>query len=210
MGRRNDHSREEIRELAILAAVKLVTEHGFAGLTARKVATAIGYTVGSLYLVFKNLDELILHVNLRNLDALYQAVTQAGAPHPEPVPRLLAFGRAYLQFGLEHPDAWRMIFEHRMQHGAERPPWFESQVNRLFGLLEAPIQTLLPQAEQAAVVQAAHALWGGVHGICVLCLSDKLTVVKAASAQDLLENLMRHYLTGLQSEQGAKKIHPGR
>ncbi|MFC1797586.1 helix-turn-helix domain-containing protein [Pseudomonadota bacterium] len=35
-----------------------MVEHGYEGLSARKVAAAIGYTVGTLYLVFENLDDL--------------------------------------------------------------------------------------------------------------------------------------------------------
>ncbi|NJN45315.1 MAG: hypothetical protein HC808_01125 [Candidatus Competibacteraceae bacterium] len=40
MGRRNDHSREEIREMALQAAESIVVERGLAGLSARKIARA--------------------------------------------------------------------------------------------------------------------------------------------------------------------------
>lgn len=63
MGRRNEHTREELREISLRAAEQLVTAHGLDGLSARKVASAIGYTVGSLYMVFRNLDDLILQMN---------------------------------------------------------------------------------------------------------------------------------------------------
>ena len=53
MARRSDHSREELREMAITAAEQIVVEQGYEGLSARKVAAAIGYTVGTLYLVFR-------------------------------------------------------------------------------------------------------------------------------------------------------------
>ena len=43
-------------------AERIVAEHGHSGLSARKVASAIGYTVGTLYLVFDNLDDLVLQV----------------------------------------------------------------------------------------------------------------------------------------------------
>ena len=65
MGRRSDHSREEIRQMALQAAESIVTEGGYKALSARKVASEIGYTVGTLYLVFENLDELVLYVNGR-------------------------------------------------------------------------------------------------------------------------------------------------
>ena len=59
MARRSDHSREELREMALAATEEIIDQQGLAGLTARKVAAGIGYTVGTLYLVFRNLDDLI-------------------------------------------------------------------------------------------------------------------------------------------------------
>ena len=43
MGRRSDHSRDELYGMALDATERLVREKGFAGLTARKVAAEIGY-----------------------------------------------------------------------------------------------------------------------------------------------------------------------
>ena len=57
MGRRSAHSRDEIRDMAISAASKIVEKQGFQSLTARKVASEIGYTVGTLYHVFRNFDD---------------------------------------------------------------------------------------------------------------------------------------------------------
>ena len=68
MARRNDHSREQIQQMAIAAAISILNEEGLANLSTRKVASEIGYTVGTLYLVFRNLNELLLHVNAATLD----------------------------------------------------------------------------------------------------------------------------------------------
>lgn len=82
MARRSDHSREEIRAMALAAAQQIVTEQGFAALNARKIASAIGYTVGTLYLVFKNLDDLFLQLNARTLDDLHAALATRQALMP--------------------------------------------------------------------------------------------------------------------------------
>jgi len=49
MGRRNDHTRKDIKEMAISASLELIEERGFSGLSTRKVASKIGYSVGTLY-----------------------------------------------------------------------------------------------------------------------------------------------------------------
>ena len=70
MGRRNEHSREELQEMAISAAEAIIASEAARGLTARKVAGQLGYSAGSLGMMFNGLDELILHVNSRTLGRL--------------------------------------------------------------------------------------------------------------------------------------------
>ena len=53
-------------------------------MSARKVATAIGYTVGTLYLVFENIDDLILNVNARTLDRLHSRMSAVRANALDP------------------------------------------------------------------------------------------------------------------------------
>ncbi len=77
MARRADHTREELTELAITAGAELIRKNGFAAFSARKLATAIGYTVGTLYNVFGSYDEMILRINARTLDAWFENITTA-------------------------------------------------------------------------------------------------------------------------------------
>ena len=57
MAKRNEHSLEEIKALIIHAAEEIVIQDGFSAIKARKVASAIGYTVGSLYMVITSLSD---------------------------------------------------------------------------------------------------------------------------------------------------------
>ncbi|SEH09168.1 TetR/AcrR family transcriptional regulator [Candidatus Venteria ishoeyi] len=199
MGRRNDHSREEIRELALAATFEIVTEQGFHQLSVRKIASAIGYTVGSLYLIFKNLDDLILQANVHNLEIIYQILQQTEKKQKKPEQRLLAFAHAYLHFTIEQPYRWQMIFEHRMQNNEPVPEWFEPHVSRLFSLLEAPLAQLMADAEPEQVRQTARAMWCAVHGVSTLYMTEKLEVVGSESVQNLLDRLMGIFLEGVKT-----------
>ena len=46
------------------------------------------------------------------------------------------------------------------------------------------------------MTQAARAIWGGVHGICILAISDNLGIAGVDSVQRLTESLIRNYLQG--------------
>ena len=85
MARRSEHSLEELKALVLDAAETIVREEGFSGLKVRKIASEIGYTVGSIYMVFANMADLIMHINARTLDAIAAQLGQvqdANAEHP--------------------------------------------------------------------------------------------------------------------------------
>jgi len=196
MARRSDHSREEIREMALSAAEQIVVEQGFKGLSARKIAAAIGYTVGTLYLVFQNLDDLILHINARTLDRLHARMTQSQTNSGDARDYLLQLGQVYIRFANDDPHRWAMVFEHRFSDDRAVPAWYQEKITRMFALVEEGLQPLAKQRPQQDVTQAARALWGGVHGICILALTDNLGAAGVDSVQELAQSLISNYLEG--------------
>ena len=172
MARRSDHSREEIHEMALAAAEKIISEQGYTGLSARKVASAIGYTVGTLYLVFDNLDDLILQVNGRTLDRLHRRMLEEQVESRDAKETLLQLGHTYIRFADEDPHRWQMIFESRFPENRDMPTWFREKVARMFSLVEMRLTPLAKDRSSEEIAQAARALWGGVHGICILAITN--------------------------------------
>jgi AcrR family transcriptional regulator len=62
MARRSEHTQEQIKELILTAAETIIVKQGVAALTVRKIAQEIGYTVGSIYMVFANMQDLMMHI----------------------------------------------------------------------------------------------------------------------------------------------------
>jgi AcrR family transcriptional regulator len=196
MARRSDHSREEIREMALDAAESIVVEQGFEGLSARKVAKAIGYTVGTLYLVFENIDDLILQINARTLDRLYVGMAETQATARDGRERMLQLGQVYIRFADEDPHRWSMIFEHRLAEGRELPQWYGEKIARMFAIVEEALVPLAAGRPRKEVAQAARVIWGGVHGICILAVGNRLGIAGVDSVQDLTKSLISNYLAG--------------
>ena len=200
MARRSDHSREELRELALSAAEHIVVEQGYDGLSARKVAAAIGYTVGTLYLVFENIDDLILHINARTLDRLHAQMKRLAAGSADSRDYLVQLGQVYIRFADEDPHRWAMVFEHRLPEDRTLPAWYQEKVTRMFALVEEGLKPLAGAHSQQEITEAARAIWGGVHGICILALSDTLGVAGVDSVQRLTESLIGNYLKGFTAD----------
>jgi len=203
MGRRGEHSKEELAAMALDAAIELLEAAGPERLTTRAVAGRIGYAAGSLYFVFRNRDDLILQVNGRTLDELRAALELglAGCTHPRS--RLLALGRTYLHFACVHVARWRLIFEHDLPDPRrEIPADLQARINGLFALVGEQLSLFAPDLNQERLRRGAQALWCGVHGIAVLAVTDKLWAGGEVDAQALTTDLIEHYLAGLAADRG--------
>ncbi len=202
MARRSDHSREQLQQMAISAAIAILNEHGVAGLSARKVAKSIGYTVGTLYLVFKNLDELLLYVNAATLDDLQRAIMQEANVHTDPAQILKTMALAYLRYAQQHSARWSLLFSHRLPANQPIPAWFEQKITSVFDGVKMPLQQLHPELNESALLQATRELWSGVHGACDLGLSDKLNLGGRFKLEELIESFVENYLFGFAKSKG--------
>ena len=196
MGRRSIHTAEELRELVLSATTELIETEGLAGLSAREIARRIGYSPGTLYNVFENLDALVLTIEGRLLDRLAEALK--GVPQTVcPRQRLKDLALAYLKFTHDNPKLWNLLFEHHMQVPANVPDWYQSKLESLLGEVEHELGRLILDTDGRQVKRAARVLWAGVHGITSLSTTDKLSIVTTEAAGPLVEDLIDRYLDGL-------------
>ncbi len=206
MGRRNEHSREELRDMVLKAATQLIAEEGLSALSARRIATQIGYSASSLYNIFSSFDDIVMQVNEHTLMELSEILAQVARAHDDPQRCIQALGRAYITFAITHRQRWRAIFDHRMPDGQRVSETFAHQVAVLFGWVQAPLAQLVPCASEAEITLAAHALWGGVHGIATLWIEQKLQAGGLSTAEELVEHLIAQYLRGLTSSLSERPI----
>ena len=183
--------------MAIDAAIVILNQEGIGGLSTRKVANAIGYTAGTLYLVFRNLDELIMHVNAATLDALHTMLAAEINHSEDPKQVVKNLALMYLRFAREQNARWSLLFTHQLPAGDIVPAWFDNKVRDLFALVGIPLKKLLPALNDADCMRAIRVLWSGVHGACDLGLSDKLTLGGEVSTEELIDSLVENYLQGM-------------
>jgi AcrR family transcriptional regulator len=198
MGRRSSHTADELRELILAASTELISDGGLQGLSAREVARRIGYSPGTLYNVFENLDDLVLNIEGRLIDGL-TAELDTVPTNGEPADRVLALGRAYLRFTTAHPKLWNLLFEHHLPVGREIPGWYQLKLDGLMKRVEDALEPLMAGRGPDELRRSASVLWAGVHGITSLATADKLSVVTSESAAHLVDQLVGTYLKGLQA-----------
>ncbi|MFB9123433.1 TetR/AcrR family transcriptional regulator [Paraburkholderia dipogonis] len=106
---RKNRQKQALRERILDAARRIVMREGFAALSMRKIADAIEYSPATLYLHFASRDEIAQALCAEGYAHLLETfVPLAGIA--DPAERLKALGRAYVAFGVAHPETYRLIF----------------------------------------------------------------------------------------------------
>jgi AcrR family transcriptional regulator len=196
MGRRGDHSFEELSKMILDAAYDILEEEGYTKLSTRKIATKIGYTVGTLYNVFQNLDDIFIHINGRTLDKLIEHLNIAVAKDSKDN-KIKLLAQAYIDFSKENFNIWSTLFEYRFEEGHQIPKWYNEKVNNLYGVVEKSIRPLLSPKHQAEVKEIITVLWSGIHGICILSIKGKLDRTGVESASVLVDHFLTNYMNGV-------------
>ncbi len=198
MGRRSSHTPQQLRDLILDAAQEIIESDGLSGLSAREIARRIGYSPGTIYNMYQNLDDVILHVEARVLDNLETRLggIVRSASGPAALPEL---ARAYLAFTQEKPKLWNLLFEHHLPAGTDLPAWYQEKLEGLLKRVEEALAPLFPAGSEADRHRAARVLWAGVHGITSLATADKLSIVTSEAASRLIEDLVQTYLKGIQA-----------
>src|ERR1700710_2546607 len=106
---RKEKQKLEIRKLILDASMKLFVEEGFGNVTIRRIADLIEYSPTTVYLYFKDKDEIFFNLHdigfqklqelNRNLDSIQN-----------PLVRLHKMGENYLNFGMENQEYYNLMF----------------------------------------------------------------------------------------------------
>jgi AcrR family transcriptional regulator len=140
----------------------------------RAIADAVGVTPPSIYLHFPDKEALILEVCHRQFETLDAALEAAGAAADGPLDELERRGMAYVRFGLEHPEAYRIMFMSRPRDMDHHVDTVEKSGSTAFSHhVEAVDRARRAGAIRADVdpVEGAIFLWSGVHGITSLLIA---------------------------------------
>lgn len=188
--------------MILSAAELIVAEQGFSALTVRKIAAQIGYTVGSIYMVFDNMADLVLHINARTLDHIAAQLQQtqdcAGALGIE------VFTKAYLSYASQNLNRWQLVFDCHLLEDVPIPAWYQAKIDVLLAQVEVQFGQLAPGCSESGKKQAARTLWAGIHGVCELSLSGALGAVDVNDIENDVALLVRHFIDGwMRADSGA-------
>ncbi|GIK56931.1 MAG: hypothetical protein BroJett015_25940 [Chloroflexota bacterium] len=146
------------REAVLEAARQIVSEQGADALSIRAIADRIDYSPAGLYEYFGSKEEIITAVCRQGHERLTQVMTAVDPTRPADE-YLIAIGQAYIQFALDNPDYYRLMFTNPTFVGT---PERMQEYGSSFTILLAAIQRGLD--EGAFRPRPGYATFGnGVH-----------------------------------------------
>lgn len=178
---RRERSKQETRQAILGAATQMFQREGYEGFSLRQVAENIGYTPTTIYLYFKDKDDLLFAVCSQGFTEFTQALQHAYDTHPDPGERLNALAWAYLEFGLSHPLHYQMMFMQRSEwvlrasdskNEVQNSNSYTIQLNAVVEAMKAGVIRL------GDPVETTNLLWSGIHGIVSLALNMKGVIPK--------------------------------
>ena len=170
---RQDQEKQELRQAILTAAGELFLEQGYERFSLRKVAESIGYSPTTIYLYFRDKDDLLFTVVDEGFERFGQQLAAAAASTEDPWERLIALGRAYIAFGLQNPVYYQLMFMQRTDFLTQRQVGESQPRIASFRALQQTVQ----QAIDAGVLRPgdvesySDVFWALVHGMVSLAIS---------------------------------------
>ncbi len=191
MGRRSDHSREELRKLILNAAREIVRADGVGAISSRKIAKKIGYTVGTIFQVCGSMDELIAQMNIQTLDGLYaECLKSANTGDAEKKLRSLA--GAFLEFAGRYPNEWNAIISYQYTTDQTDTDEYQRRISNLLALLARATSEFYGPDQARQHDDHVRLLWTSIYGIFSLNAASRLT--RGYDAQKMVDVLIELYI----------------
>ncbi len=179
----------ELRERILRASVELIEAEGLAKLSMREVARRAGVTHQAPYHHFANREAILGEIVAQGFQTLCERIDRAveieGQGPEVMIERLLAMGRAYVEFACDHPAHYRIMFRPELVNLGNCPRAQAEGTNafmRLQRLVHEAVASGLPAHPSEEALLAF--LWSVGHGLSYLILDGPLGKKMPETARD--------------------------
>ena len=197
--------REGLRAAVLEAARELFVRHGYESFSMRKLAEKLGCSHGTIYLYFRNKQQLFDSLVEDSFGQLAHAMERLRQQQPgaDPVWLLKEAGRIYVDFGRRNPHAYEFAFV--MRRGGPVRPW---KPHPAFAFLRNTIQACIEEGHfrRMNADTATQAMWAAVHGVTSLLIARP--GFPWVPAQELIRRVIDSSVDSLLSPRAARHKGP--
>ncbi|WP_281225624.1 TetR/AcrR family transcriptional regulator [Flavobacterium aquiphilum] len=194
---RKAREKEALKALILKGAKKLFIEKGIEQTTIRNIADEIDYSVGTVYVYFKDKNAILhdLHsIGFQELGGYFEELFSI----EDPMERLRKMGFTYIKFALENQEMYDLMFNLKAPmeflESSENKDWDEGAVT--FGRVKKTIEECINNGHFKGhnIEPLSFMVWSLVHGMCCLEIRQRTKGVKFTNPDTILLDGYNEYL----------------
>jgi AcrR family transcriptional regulator len=173
-----------LKEQLLEAVRQLVEEQGPDSFSIAEACRRAGVSTAAPYKHFKDRDEILHGVVLSAMHRMGAAMQNAADAHPAgDLERIVALGKAYIDFARAEPGVFALMFGLTGSH-ADDPALTEEGQGKFEIVCRVVAEHLRLPPDHPEVAARAYALWCAVHGHAFLILDGKADKTKISVDED--------------------------
>ncbi|MGD8404060.1 MAG: TetR/AcrR family transcriptional regulator [Anaerolineales bacterium] len=185
----------DLKNALIKAGTEILASKGLGGLSLRQVAKQAGVSHAAPYAHFKDKQALIAAISTEGFKQLYSQIESVKKTHQaEPETLLIETAWSYVQFALNEPDRFKLMFSSMLEKEKEYPDFVEISQDNFQQLVE-----IVKLCQQANILKGgdsdliALSVWGTVHGFVSLLLEGQIshTVLEKGTLKEILISVIQ-------------------
>ncbi|MGD2295415.1 MAG: TetR/AcrR family transcriptional regulator [Candidatus Aminicenantes bacterium] len=211
---RRKREKEQRRNDIIDAAEKVFFSKGYDLATMDDVADEAELSKGTLYLYFKNKEDLYMGITQRGLEILQHKFIKAVESHTRGIEQIRAIGDAYCEFAKKHSNYFRSMtyFHSHILENVADASFSESEAQEGIKVLQICAQALSQGIADGSIrpdinpMKVAIILWGQTTGILQLAMglgkhmAGKFEQFHFADVDDIISTSFQLIRFALESE----------
>lgn len=169
--------KEEFRREILVAAREIFSLDGYGNFSMRKLARRIGYSPTTIYLYFKDKDEILYCLCEDFYNELYQTILKIEGEDTDLLTTLRKVLLTYVAFGLANPEQYRVAFFTNPSVYGSPAAYLENDTMSRRAYFH--YRELVAACSAAGVLigldvdTLAQVLWAGVHGVVSAALHTR-------------------------------------
>ena len=189
--------KDNIQENLVHTGRALIADKGAEFLTARKLSEASGYSVGTIYNQFGNMDNYILIQNYLTLESLYHRLKEA-KKDVNAYEQLQRYADTFYTFVLQNKNFWYLVYTFHLKNNDKHfSVTYLRRISEILLLLDAAFCRLYPTLKAPRRIISLQILWVSFFSLSAFFTTNALNRFTKMDQQKIPELLLSTYLTGL-------------
>jgi AcrR family transcriptional regulator len=174
---RKEREKHDMRQLILNAAHQIFVDRSFEDVTIRNIAQEIEYSPATIYLYFKDKNEIFYALHSEAFKAFNEYVAEIVAI-ADSFEQLIALGRKYMAFARKYPKYYHIMFMEKspLDCHLNKDKWEDGAKAHSF------LEMLVTACQQTGHFKGQDIkllslnIWSYMHGLCSLELQNRLRI----------------------------------